>query len=475
MKTKLVMKPLALFAIALTAFSQQGMAQTLDCAALRNSMFAEPAGYAAQCLNVTSAPSSPQSTLAPTDFAITLDIRGNVAAVPPRPANTAYQFRLNNFPAQTAIGAFPASIFALDTTADLSTTFGVSASTATPPLTVYSVNLGTGALATLGVLTGLTAGDSPTGLTIHPSTGAAFLSAGSGTPFVTRLYSVNLTTRVATLIGPMTAPTDPTGTLMIDIAMNCNGDLFAHNTSDDALYRINVATGAGTAFPTHGLPANFAQGMDFDNDTGTLYAFIYTGAGNNRFGTFNLTTGAFTSLATDNPLGEYEGTVLTVCPSGAPVLPSISLTKRVQLTAGANNICTAAGTSVTLPFGGGAVDYCYTVFNTGTTPLITHNLTDPAFVDPILVNLQFVLNPTNGVFVRATKTVTRTESTGATWSACNQANNCTGAVVASASVAAGTIVAGVAEVAANAFGTWGLGLLLLGVGAVSLLAVRRYS
>lgn len=310
----------SLLTLAMLAAGFQASAQSvLDCAALANSAGAEPEGYAAQCLaGVTPAPSVPASVLAPTDTAFTLDIRGQA----PRPANTLYSFVLNAFPTQTARGATNPQIFALDFNPAGTTLFGVTGSAANPnPSTLGTINTTTGAFTVIAPVTGLTAGDSATGLAINPTTGVAFFSAAGGTPAASRLYSLNLTTGAATLIGQITAPTDATGTIMIDIAMNCAGQLYGHNISDDALYTINTTTGAGTFIGTHGLAANFAQGMDFDNQDGTLYAFIYTGTGTNRFGTFNLATGAFTTLAQDNPLGEYEGAIPTTCtpPATAPV------------------------------------------------------------------------------------------------------------------------------------------------------------
>ncbi len=52
--------------------------------------------------------------------------------------------------------------------------------------------------------------------------------------------------------------------------------------------------------------------MDFDNQDGTLYIFLYQGSGANIYGTVNLTTGAVTPLATTNPTGEFEGATQTL-------------------------------------------------------------------------------------------------------------------------------------------------------------------
>jgi hypothetical protein len=285
--------------------------EPIDCATYANHAGAEPPGYAERCMNgVWDVPFVADSVRAPTDIAFTIDIRGQA----PRLANTLYSFALNAFATQTSVGVTNPQVFAMDFDPAGATLYGVTGGTAaTNPLTLGTISTTTGAFTPIAAVTGLTAGDNPTGLTIDGTTGAAYLAAAGGTPAASRLYSLNLATAAATLIGQITAPTDATGTIMIDLAINCAGAMYGHNITDDALYSINPATGAGTFIGGHGLAANFAQGMDFDNQDGTLYAFIYTGAGTNRFGTFNLATGAFTTLVQDNPLGEYEGAIPTTC------------------------------------------------------------------------------------------------------------------------------------------------------------------
>jgi hypothetical protein len=410
-------------------------AQTLDCAGLANSMFAEPAGYAEQCRpGQVPQPSVAVGPSAPTDLGFTVDVRGNLAAVPVRPQHGLYSFTLNAFQTQTLAGTTNANMFSLDFNPDATTLFGVvSSGTPVPPnaLTLGTINRTTGAYTVIAPLTGLTAGDNPTGMTISPRSGAAFLSAVGGATASSRLYSLNLTTGAATLIGPITAPTDPTGTIMIDIAMNCSGQLFAHSISDDALYSVNTTTGAGTLIGTHGLAANFAQGMDFDNDTGTLYAFIYTGAGTNRFGTFNLATGAFTSLTTDNPLGEFEGAIPTRCPAlVTPVLPS--------------------GTPINLNFAPGASE-TRTLNFTGNGA-VTCTITGPFTVTPSSFNApgSVVVTPT-GV--------------GTGELVCS-----TGATVVARYPLGSRLVA-----QANALSPWSFALLLGGFTLIGLFAARRFS
>ncbi len=99
--------------------------------------------------------------------------------------------------------------------------------------------------------------------------------------------------------------------LIIDIAINASGQMYAHDISTDSIYTVNTGTGVATLVGATGVAANFAQGMEFDKTTGVLYAWLYEGAGVNRFATINLATGAATTVA--SPLaGEYEGATTPV-------------------------------------------------------------------------------------------------------------------------------------------------------------------
>lgn len=160
---------------------------------------------------------------------------------------------------------------------------------------------------------------------------------------------------------------------------------------------------------------------------------------------------------------------------GVTGTPALSLVKRVQTT---NNVanCPTAGTSVTVPTGS-AVYYCYQATNTGTLSLQTHNVTDTAFGAPVATNLQHTLAPAAVTpwVISPAVTVTGPTSSAATWTACSQATNCTGApagTTATASVAAGAVTAALLQ-APTAVPTLDpralalLGLLLLGVGFVA--------
>ncbi|MEZ5442339.1 MAG: DUF11 domain-containing protein [Lysobacterales bacterium] len=302
-----------------------------------------------------------ESTAAPTDQGLALDVRGDAGAG--RPQNTIYNFVLNNFPGQTAVAQTNPSIFALDFSPDAGTLFAIpSTSAASNPNTLGTINTTTAAFTPIAAVTG-DGGLGATGLAIDPMSGAAYISQFDGSAN-SLLASIDLTTGVATPIGTIAAG------IIIDISMNCEGQLFGHNITDDSLYSIDVGTGVGTVIGGTGLAANFAQGMDFDNDDGTLYGYVYTGGGTNTFGTFNLATGAVTPLASDNPLGEYEGAIPTVCP---PMDADIAVAKTVAAPAA--------------PVVGDAVTYTLTASNAGPGDAMNVVVTDT-----LPANLTYVSN-----------------------------------------------------------------------------------
>lgn len=257
---------------------------SVDCAAYQNYTGFEPAEVAQACGNGTS-PLPSAGMLAPDDIGYALDI-GYIS-------DNFVWFYLNNFPGQTVIGLNATPFYGMD--------FDPSATT------LYALNDTTDELGVIDLTTGAFTGLVPcppgggaanwTGLTIDPVTGVFYASTA------TDLYTIDPNTGVSTLIGPFGT------TLMIDIAMNTEGEMYGHDIGTDSIYSINPATGAATLIGPTGYNANYAQGMDFDNDDGTLYIFLYQGSGANVYGTVNLLTGAVTPLAVSNPLGEFEGAI----------------------------------------------------------------------------------------------------------------------------------------------------------------------
>jgi hypothetical protein len=257
---------------------------TVDCAAYQNSTQSEPYEVAYACRE--SLPEiSTSSILAPTDLGYAQDLRND----------NFVSFNLNNFSGQTVIGTNDLTYYGMDfdPTAEI----------------LWALNDTTDQLGTInltsGAFTGVVAcppggvATSWTGLAIDPFLGIFYASTPSD------LYTIDPTTGVATLIGPFGT------TLMIEIAINMNGAMYGHDIGTDSIYSINKSTGTASLIGATGYNANFAQGMDFDNQDGTLYIFLYIGSGANVFGTVNLSTGAVTPLATSSPQGEFEGAVKT--------------------------------------------------------------------------------------------------------------------------------------------------------------------
>src|SRR4029450_8092588 len=83
-----------------------------------------------------------------------------------------------------------------------------------------------------------------------------------------------------------------TGAIVIDIAIDINGNMYGHEIGLDNLISINKNTGAATIIGPTGQAANFARGRDLDYATGELYATIYTGGGTGVYARMNLATGA---------------------------------------------------------------------------------------------------------------------------------------------------------------------------------------
>ena len=146
-----------------------------------------------------------------------------------------------------------------------------------------------------------------TGLAIHPVDGTAYATSSDGTQ--SSFYSINLATGQ-----PRWIATDPTNDVVIDISINCQGKVYGHEIVEDTIIEFDTTAGTPRLVGFTGIDSNFAQGMDFDNETGELYAYTYQGGGFNQYGTFDVDTGAFKVLNNDNPQGQFEGASQTTCP-----------------------------------------------------------------------------------------------------------------------------------------------------------------
>ncbi len=164
----------------------------------------------------------------------------------------------------------------------------------TPTMELGSVSVSTGLYTAGPVITGfgIAAGDTASGLSVDPTNETFYLSS------TVDLHTINPVTGVAVLVAPFSGMTplgNPIG-LIVDIAIDNSGNMYAHDISNDALWAIDKTTGVGTFVGSTNLAANFAQGMDFDPTDNQLYAAIYTGGGTGVYGTWDTTTGVVTTI-----------------------------------------------------------------------------------------------------------------------------------------------------------------------------------
>jgi hypothetical protein len=92
------------------------------------------------------------------------------------------------------------------------------------------------------------------------------LYASSTNVGTSSLFTVDVATGLATLIGPITG-----SQANIAIAIDGNGDLWGYDIVTDDFWAIDKNTGAGTVIGSIGFDANFGQGMGWDPATDQIY------------------------------------------------------------------------------------------------------------------------------------------------------------------------------------------------------------
>jgi len=236
---------------------------------------------------------------------------GDVFALDLRAApNRLLQFP-SNAPANNAIASVTPDSFAMDFDAAGTTLYVVTPGAT--PFNIGTLNTTTGAVTPGSAITGLLAGEGVTGLKYDPQTTQYYLSVFGNA--VSRLYTLDVNTGVASNAVSMGAP------LIIDIAIDINGQMYGHDIGADTLLSINKNTGTTTTIGPTGQLANFAQGMDFDYSDGNLYATIYTGGGTGVYASFNLTTGAANVITSTTPWNsEMEMAVNSPVPEPATLV-----------------------------------------------------------------------------------------------------------------------------------------------------------
>lgn len=153
----------------------------------------------------------------------------------------------------------------------------------TPSL--YIFNNITGVVSLLGPITGL--GELPNGISYNPVNGTYYIITAEN------LYSFDITTRAATLIGGMGV----INSAFVDLCFNDAGACYAYDLATDASYIIDPATGHATFLSLLGYIANYGQGMSYDMETNTIYLSAFNlGTSTGQLRTMDPGTGATTLL-----------------------------------------------------------------------------------------------------------------------------------------------------------------------------------
>jgi hypothetical protein len=153
---------------------------------------------------------------------------------------------------------------------------------------LYTIDVATGARTVVGP-TGLVEGDNVSGMAWDYVTSTMFATVIPAVGGGTNLFTVDLATGAMTLVAPIVGGTFATGINLL--AHPTTGVLYAVELGLDDLFSIDKATGAATLVGDLGYLISFAQGADFDNDSGVAYMCAYVGAGENTIRTIDLATG----------------------------------------------------------------------------------------------------------------------------------------------------------------------------------------
>jgi Secretion system C-terminal sorting domain len=159
---------------------------------------------------------------------------------------------------------------------------------------VHTRGIASGNYNKVGVLSGIPAGHSVTGVELMSDDTMVYAISTSGSS--STLSMINTTTWEATPIG--------SNSLVLPIALgrNASDELFTVDIDDDNLYRLNTSTGAATLVGPIGFDANFGQGMFYDKFQDKLYMTAFNNTlFDSELREFDTSTGLSVSLGTIFP------------------------------------------------------------------------------------------------------------------------------------------------------------------------------
>ena len=187
------------------------------------------------------------------------------------------------------------SLFGLATRANAGTLYGTTAAGASGEL--YILNASTGAvIQDVAPLNDALGTNYPvTGLAFHPVSGVLYGSTGnSDANTAALLVTINPSSGLVTVIGPFNAGNAGKAATMADIAFDSTtGNLYGiGSVGGPQLYSINVATGQATLIGGTGLTSTTGGGLAISS-AGVFYGTPTS----SRFGTYSPSLGTFTLIA----------------------------------------------------------------------------------------------------------------------------------------------------------------------------------
>jgi hypothetical protein len=179
---------------------------------------------------------------------------------------------------------------------------------------------GTGNFTAVGIATGFPTDGSElgTGITADANGTDWYAMTVNLTTFASVLYTTNNIAGGAwTLVGTLSS-----GTGHIDVAIDSVGNCYAHSIVDDALYSVDETTAISAFIGACGYNFNWAQGMDVDWSTNTLYATAYNINSTSDWASIDTTTGLLTSLEVTTTLGIEAEMGCRALPAEDPGVPA---------------------------------------------------------------------------------------------------------------------------------------------------------
>jgi len=192
----------------------------------------------------------------------------------------------------------------------------------------YNIDPATGAMTLLASLS-----RSFTGITYDHTAGIMYGVDYDDVALTNNLYSIIPATGAATLIGTIAA-----GELLINLATDGSGYLYAIGITTDHLFKINPVGPTSTDVGAAGLDLSYAQDMEYDYASSTMYAAAETPTVGQLM-TVDLATGTLTLVG--GFMGDAEITGLAIPYSSVPATLTVTNT---TVTSGQTPCYNATGT-----------------------------------------------------------------------------------------------------------------------------------